>query len=120
MGTDGSERVRVEESALALAEELAREAMAVSSGRPALIGTKSDALDVVTAADVAIEQRFRERIAERFPGHAILGEEEGLAGRRGGWTWIVDPIDGTFNYATSLVGVGSSIALMHEGELRVG
>jgi myo-inositol-1(or 4)-monophosphatase len=110
----------VEEAALALAEQLGREAIELARERPAVLRSKADALDVVTAADVAIERRFRARIGEEFPEHGILGEEQGLERNAGEWTWIVDPIDGTFNYATRLVGVGSSIALIRRHELRVG
>lgn len=110
----------IEESALALAQELAREAIELARGGSTIVNRKANVFDVVTAADLAIEARFRERIAERFPDHAILGEEQGLdaAGRE--WTWVVDPIDGTFNYAIGLPGAGSAIALMREGETRVG
>jgi myo-inositol-1(or 4)-monophosphatase len=110
----------VERAALGLAEALAREAIDLAAGASTVVGRKAGALDLVTAADVAIEQHFRQRIAERFPSHAVLGEEQGLDGRGREWTWIVDPIDGTFNYATRFAGVGSSIALMHGDELRVG
>ena len=111
---------RVEEAALALAEQLAREAIDLAAVPPADVSHKADVLDLVTAADVAIEEHFRQRIAERFPGHAVQGEEQGLDEPGHDWTWIVDPIDGTFNYATGFVGAGSSIALMHGSELRVG
>ena len=111
---------RVERAALVLAEDLAREAIELASAPPAGVGHKADVLDLVTSADTAIEQRFRQRIAERFPDHAVLGEEQGLDEEGRDWTWIVDPIDGTFNYATRFVGAGSSIALMHGDVLRVG
>src|SRR2546426_1550360 len=111
---------RVERAALVLAEDLAREAIELASAQPAGVGRKADVLDLVTSADTAIEQRFRQRIAARFPDHAVLGEEQGLDEEGRDWTWIVDPIDGTFNYATRFVGAGSSIALMHGDELRVG
>jgi myo-inositol-1(or 4)-monophosphatase len=116
-----SERESLERAALALAGELARDAIELAAGEPTVVGLKTDALDVVTAADLAIERHFRQRISERFPGHAVLGEEQGLDHRAGGgWTWVVDPIDGTFNYATGLVGASSSLALVHDGETRVG
>ena len=111
---------QAERAALALAEELARDAIELAAGEPTVVGLKAHELDVVTAADVAIENHFRRRIGERFPGHAVLGEEQGLDRAGSRWTWVVDPIDGTFNYATGLVGAGSSLALMHEDETRVG
>jgi myo-inositol-1(or 4)-monophosphatase len=110
----------IERSALALAQELAREAIELARGGSAVASRKANAFDVVTAADIAIEKHLRQRISGRFPGHAILGEEHGFRGEDRDWTWIVDPIDGTFNYATGLPGAASSIALMHGGETRVG
>src|SRR5262245_35150964 len=83
----------VEHAALDLAERLAREAIELARGEPSVVGHKADALDVVTAADVAIENHFRQRIGERFPSHAVLGEEQGLDPNDRDWTWIVDPID---------------------------
>lgn len=106
--------------ALALARELAREAIELARCEKTIIDRKAHAFDVVTAADVAIEKHFRQRIGERFPDHAILGEEQGLDVEDRDWTWVVDPIDGTFNYATGLPGAASSIALMHASETRVG
>jgi len=110
----------IERSALALAQELAREAIELARGGSAIVSRKANAFDVVTAADIAIENHLRQRISEQFPGHAILGEEQGLRGEDRDWTWVVDPIDGTFNYATGLPGAASSIALMHGDETRVG
>jgi myo-inositol-1(or 4)-monophosphatase len=49
-----------------------------------------------------------------------LGEECGLDGEGGEWTWVVDPLDGTFNYVTAFPGTASSIALMRAKETRVG
>ena len=52
------------------------------------------ARDVVTEADVAVERLILGEIAERYPEHAVLGEESGSrAGNK--YRWIVDPIDGT-------------------------
>ena len=62
----------------------------------------------VTEADVAVETELRAAIAKAWPGHNILGEEEGLAAASGGAadetkpTWIVDPIDGTHNYMAGI------------------
>lgn len=52
----------------------------------------------VTDVDVAVEQRLRSEIIRRLPGHAFLGEEDGLTGDPSAPTWIVDPIDGTTNF----------------------
>ena len=64
----------------------------------------------VTEADTRIEAMLRERIADRFPGDAILGEEEGAQGS-GNRVWIVDPIDGTKNFAARIPVWATLIAL---------
>jgi myo-inositol-1(or 4)-monophosphatase len=110
----------IEQAALALAVELAHDAIDIARGDHGAVAQKADALDVVTDADVRIERHFRQCIEERFPEHAILGEEEGLDPGGRDWTWVVDPIDGTFNLVTGLPGVATSIALMHGDEARVG
>lgn len=55
------------------------------------------AQDFLTEADGAVEALFRQRIAEAFPGDAVMGEEMG--GARSDRLWIIDPIDGTANFA---------------------
>lgn len=52
----------------------------------------------VTAADRDVERRLRAAIQERFPGHAVLGEEDGRTGPPDAPTWVLDPIDATSNY----------------------
>jgi myo-inositol-1(or 4)-monophosphatase len=59
---------------------------------------KGDA-DLVTAADRASEKLIRERITEKWPGHDVLGEEQGLSDRGSDYRWYVDPLDGTTNFA---------------------
>ena len=70
------------------------------------------AIDLVTEVDVAIEREFRERIAERFPDHVVLGEEMGgSTSVPDGSCWVFDPIDGTTNFAHGLPIFCSSLAL---------
>jgi myo-inositol-1(or 4)-monophosphatase len=59
---------------------------------------KGDA-DLVTAADRASEALIRERIQQQFPGHDVLGEEQGLNDQGSDYRWYVDPLDGTTNFA---------------------
>src|SRR5262252_3979267 len=61
---------------------------------------KKGPIDLVTAADVAVERAFRELVATRFPSHVVLGEETpAAAGDTGRFRWIIDPVDGTTNFA---------------------
>jgi myo-inositol-1(or 4)-monophosphatase len=81
--------------------------------------TKKGAIDLVTEVDLEIERMFRALIAERFPDHAVLGEE--LGGRDdvpAGCCWVFDPIDGTTNFAHGLPIFCSSLALEIDGEAR--
>jgi histidinol-phosphatase len=75
---------------------------------------------LVTAADTAIERMVRERLAERYPGDRIMGEEEGGTFDGAGRVWIVDPIDGTANYARAIPVWATLIALQVDGDLVTG
>jgi myo-inositol-1(or 4)-monophosphatase len=55
--------------------------------------------DPVTAADRAAEAHIRAEIAKAFPDDGIHGEEEGRSGSGSGRVWVVDPLDGTANFA---------------------
>jgi myo-inositol-1(or 4)-monophosphatase len=55
--------------------------------------------DLVTVADRASEVLIRERIREHWPGHDILGEEQGLNDQGSDYRWYIDPLDGTTNFA---------------------
>src|SRR5438067_7665530 len=74
---------------------------------------KGDA-DLVTAADRASEKLIRERISQQFPGHDVLGEEQGLNDQRGDYRWYVDPLDGTTNFAHGYPVFSVSLALEHQ------
>lgn len=77
--------------------------------------------DLVTEADVAAQETIVSLIRGRFPGHAILAEENlGSLDELGDYTWIVDPLDGTTNYAFRLPIFSVSIALAHQGEPVLG
>ena len=75
--------------------------------------------DYLTATDGAVELFVREAIEKRFPGDAVLGEEGGgsVDGTR---LWIVDPIDGTANFARQIPHFCISLGLMENGVLRAG
>src|SRR5690348_2255274 len=89
----------------------------------AKVHNKGD-IDLVTEADLASEKLIIERIRSYYPQHGILAEESGEAEQSGGksseWKWIIDPLDGTTNYAHSYPCFCVSIALEHAGVLEVG
>ncbi|HLB39371.1 MAG TPA: inositol monophosphatase family protein [Actinomycetota bacterium] len=75
---------------------------------------------LVTQADTGIERLVRERLTGAFPSDRIMGEEEGGTFDGAGRVWIVDPIDGTANYARGIPVWATLIALQVDGELVVG
>jgi histidinol-phosphatase len=76
----------------------------------------------VTEADERIEAMVRLEVGRRFPDDAVLGEEEGLAGggHGGRRVWVVDPIDGTKNFAAGIQIWGTLLALAVDGRPEVG
>lgn len=88
-------------------------------GRQLAITLKGD-LDPVTDADHAAETLIREGIMARFPDHAIQGEEQGETSASGPIRWIVDPLDGTVNYAHNFPHFAVSIAVADASGVHVG
>jgi myo-inositol-1(or 4)-monophosphatase len=74
--------------------------------------------DVVTAMDREVERFVRGAIAARYPDDAIIGEEEG--GHGGERVWLIDPIDGTANYARGIPHYCVSIGYLEHGVPTVG
>lgn len=99
---------------LAVAREAALAAGSlVHDGRPDDLGvaaTKSSAVDVVTAMDLASEDLLRATFARLRPDDGVLGEEHGHEPGISGVTWVVDPIDGTVNYLYGLPAYAVSVA----------
>jgi len=108
---------------LAFAHELADAAAPIAMGLFADEGLeirhKADRT-LVTAADMEIEQMVRDRVSVAFPDDRIMGEEEGGTFEGAGRVWIVDPIDGTANFARAIPVWATLIALQVDGELVAG
>jgi myo-inositol-1(or 4)-monophosphatase len=84
------------------------------------VESKSTEIDLTTEADVASEKLIVEAIRQRYPKHSILSEE-GLGQEQAGeFLWLIDPLDGTTNYAHGYPVFCVSIALQHEGEIVLG
>jgi myo-inositol-1(or 4)-monophosphatase len=91
-------------------------------GRKINISKKGD-INLVTEADLASEKLIIERIRSYYPKHAILAEEAGNAVLLDGvntWKWIIDPLDGTTNFAHGYPCFCVTLALEHDGEIVVG
>ncbi|MFT4234459.1 MAG: inositol monophosphatase family protein [Microbacterium sp.] len=88
---------------LNFATEIAREAGELAHRRRregvTIAATKANIADIVTEADREVEALVRSCLREARPDDGFLGEESGEAGGTSGITWVVDPIDGTVNYA---------------------
>ena len=107
---------------LNFAIRVARDAGALLRDR---LGTRIDighkgSIDLVTDVDLASEKLIREAISTYHPRHEILAEEGGLTESNSEYRWIVDPLDGTTNYAHGYPVFCVSIALEHKGEVMLG
>lgn len=81
---------------------------------------KQGELDLVTEADQNTERLIVDAITKTFPQDAIIAEEGGSKEGSGGFQWIIDPLDGTTNFAHTLPQFCVSIALAHQGEIVSG
>ena len=102
------------EAAHAAAEELRKR-----FGHTGGVRAKSTPTDLVSDADLAAECAIRSVLAERRPGDAVLGEEEGESGD-GELRWVVDPLDGTVNYLFGIPVFAVSVACEDSSGTRVG
>ncbi|HEU0029096.1 MAG TPA: inositol monophosphatase family protein [Kofleriaceae bacterium] len=107
--------------------ETARNAVRAASdllahARPQDLRGKTNPRDLVTEWDLRSEELIRQILGERAPGIAILGEEGGQSGdaAAGAPRWLVDPIDGTVNFAHGLPIWSISIALEQAGQVLAG
>ena len=106
---------------LALARDTARAASALlADARPHEIRSKAEPRDLVTEWDVASEELIRARLGAGSPDIPILGEEEGGVGAGAPRRWLVDPIDGTVNFAHGLPLWCVSIGLEVDGRAVLG
>jgi myo-inositol-1(or 4)-monophosphatase len=85
------------------------------------ISNKEGVNNLVTEADHAAEKAIIDIIREDFPDHNILSEEVGsVTGNKTEYKWIIDPIDGTVNFANGIPLCCVSVALEHEGKVILG
>jgi len=104
------------------------EAIAVGAGKILLAKLeegfsieKKGAVDLITDADRLSDEYIVRKLQEHFPDTAILSEEQGLtSSAQRGSLWVVDPLDGTTNYAHGYPYFSVSIALIRDGELALG
>lgn len=108
---------------LTVAVEAAREAGAFLKERFGTVeryDLKTSHHDLVTEADRTAERIILERIGKAYPEHGILSEESPPQRAEAPYRWVIDPLDGTTNYAHGIPFFGVSIALEERGEVLVG
>ncbi|MCC7264304.1 MAG: inositol monophosphatase [Candidatus Latescibacteria bacterium] len=112
---------------LDFATDLARRAGALISAereRGGLTLSYKDGIELLTSADLKSDQLIRSELSAAFPGHRILSEESSPTmpqeERNEGPLWIVDPIDGTVNFAYGQAAVAVSIAFAVDGVVQAG
>ena len=82
--------------------------------------SKKGPIDLVTEMDLEAERIIISRIRESFPDHQILAEEKGASQGSEDFRWIIDPLDGTTNYAHGYRFFSVSIALEVGGQIALG
>jgi myo-inositol-1(or 4)-monophosphatase len=109
---------------LNFAIETAREAGQIlleKFGKKIDIQKKGD-INLVTEADLASEKFIIEKIKSHYPKHSVLAEESGASDNlsESEWNWIIDPLDGTTNFAHGYPCWCVTLALEHKGEIIIG
>lgn len=84
------------------------------------IEQKGDIANIVTSSDIAVQEFLCGRLSEIIPGSGFLCEENDVCDTSASYTWIIDPIDGTCNYARGIDQCAISVGLRHEDELVMG
>lgn len=70
---------------------------------------------VLTEADLAVGRHLVSAISTAFPDHNIIDEESGVIDKQSRYTWVIDPIDGTANFAAGLPDYGIMIGILEDG-----
>lgn len=84
--------------------------------KPRHIRHKKSPKDLVTETDLAVEALLRDRLPSLVPGSFFMGEEGSAGQGLDGLVWVVDPVDGTTNFAHGIPFVATSVALCHNGD----
>lgn len=88
--------------------------------RPFTIESKDGINNLVTEVDKLSEKKIVEIIQSYFPDHSIISEEMGELKKESPYQWIIDPIDGTVNFAHGIPLCCVSIGVQHNGEMLLG
>ncbi|WP_310963238.1 inositol monophosphatase family protein [Nocardioides terrisoli] len=107
----------------ALAADLVREAGALANelrGPDLVAEEKTSVSDLVTAADRAAERLVTDHLAAWRPDDGVIGEEGASRTSTSGRTWVIDPVDGTYNFVQGLTWWCSAVALVADDDVLLG
>lgn len=76
--------------------------------------------DIVTDVDIFMENKIVAAVKEWFPNHSIYAEESGKVNKESEYEWLIDPIDGTINFASEIPLFATSVALRKNGDTILG
>lgn len=85
-----------------------------------LVIEQKGAQDLVSNADKDVETYIRAEMAKHFPHDGVVGEEQDDVEGTSGYTWVIDPIDGTANFLTAIPAWCVVIACVHEDQTKIG
>ncbi len=83
-------------------------------GKVSSIDKSDDNNQILTTADIAVGKYILNEIKNNYPSHNIIDEETGVVDNNSAYTWVIDPIDGTNNYANGVPQFGIMIGLLYK------
>ncbi len=89
-------------------------------GNYSITEKEGESYNIVTSADLAVQEFLQKNLLQLVPGSGFMGEEEGQRDNGTPLCWVVDPIDGTNNFARGMKQSGISVALRKDGEYVLG
>lgn len=118
MNTESKGGILVKEFIVDITKQAGRETLKFF-GNTGVKYTKRDAADVVTEADLVSNRMLVERIQAEYPTHALISEELGESGGTSEYRWIIDPLDGTRQFATHTPSFCTMVGLAKGGEMEI-
>ena len=100
--------------------DIGAKVLAIRESGDMAIETKKDFSDIVTRADKLAETMIVDHIKQMYPNHRVRGEEGTDIKSDSEYEWIIDPIDGTINFASGMDLFGISVGLYKKGEGKLG
>lgn len=100
--------------------QIAKEASAIMLDRNFEVMEKGSASNIVTTKDIAVQSFLKDNLLKLIPGSTFLGEEQEELPKDAEYIWVVDPIDGTSNYARDLGLSVISIGLLKNAKQHIG